>query len=97
MSTAGRGSIAREIRVSSKERSRDVTSTAQRNDRLRELDDDTRRAWDEYVEALRELSGDEYELVEHDSWERLQEELQGVERRRASLGSEQDETTTHSD
>jgi hypothetical protein len=88
LTTASTGSIAEEIRVSSKERSRDVTTTAQRNDRLRELDDDTRRAWDEYVEALRELSGDEYELAEHNSWERLQQELEGVERRRASLGSE---------
>jgi hypothetical protein len=74
-----------------------VTTTTQRNDRLRELDDDTRRAWDDYVEALRELSGDEYELAEHDSWDRLQEELQGVERRRASLGSAPDETATQSD
>jgi hypothetical protein len=74
-----------------------VTSTAERNDGLRELDADTRRAWDDYVEALRELTGDEYELAEHDSWERLQQELQGVERRRASLGSESDETVAHSD
>jgi hypothetical protein len=74
-----------------------VTSIAQRNDRLRELDDDTRRAWDDYVEALRELSGDEYELAEHDSWTRLQEELAGVERRRASLGSDSDESAARSD
>jgi hypothetical protein len=74
-----------------------VTSTAERNDGLRELDADTRRAWDDYVEALRELTGDEYELAEHDSWERLQQELQGVERRRASLGSDPDETVAHSD
>ncbi len=65
-----------------------MTTTAQRNDRLRELDEDTRRAWDEYVEALRELSGDEYELAEHDSWQRLQEELRTVERQRESLSSE---------
>lgn len=65
-----------------------MTTIAQRKDRLRELDADTRRAWDEYVETLRELSGDEYELAEHDSWERLQEELRTVERQRASLSSE---------
>ena len=74
-----------------------MTTTAQRNDRLRELDGEARRAWDDYAEALRELSGDEYELAEHDSWERLQEELQAVERRRASLETEPDETATHSD
>jgi hypothetical protein len=65
-----------------------VTSTAERNDGLRELDADTRRAWDDYAEPLRELTGDEYEHAEHDSWERLQEELRGLERRRASLGCE---------
>lgn len=70
-----------------------MTSTAERNDGLRELDADTRRAWDDYAEALRELAGDEYELAEHDSWERLQEELRGLERRRASLGSEPGEAT----
>jgi hypothetical protein len=62
-----------------------VTSTAQSNDRLRELDADTRRAWDDYAETLRELSGDEYEIAEHDSWERLQEALRVLERKRASL------------
>ena len=69
-----------------------MTTTAQRNDRLRELDADTRRAWDDYAEALRELSGDEYELAEHDSWERLQEELRTLERQRESLSSEPPET-----
>ncbi len=68
-----------------------MTSTAQRDDRLRELDADTRRAWDDYAETLRELTGDEYELAEHDSWERLQDELRGLERRRASLGTESGE------
>jgi hypothetical protein len=97
LTTARAGSIGKEIRVSSKERSRDVTTTAQRNDRLRELDDDTRRAWDDYAEGLRELTGDEYELAEHDSWERLQQELQGVEERRASLGSEPEETAAQAD
>ena len=74
-----------------------MTSTAQRDDKLRELDDDTRRAWDDYVEALRELSGDEYELAEHDSWARLQDELRGLEEERASLGSQPDGSAAQSD
>jgi hypothetical protein len=65
-----------------------VTTIAKDNDRLRELDADTRRAWDDYTTRLRDLTGDEYELAEHDSWERLQEELRGLERRRASLAAE---------
>jgi hypothetical protein len=52
---------------------------------LRELDDDTRRAWVAYSERLRELSGEEYERAERESWSKLQSELRGVERRRRSL------------
>jgi hypothetical protein len=86
--TVGTGSIASESKPRARERSRDVTTTAQRNDRLRELDADRRRAWDEYTERLRDLTGDEYEIAEHDSWTRLQDELDGLERRRASLASQ---------
>lgn len=67
-----------------------MTSTAQHSEGLRELDEDTRRAWDDYAERLRDLTGDEYELAEHDSWERLQRELRTLARRRASLDSESD-------
>jgi hypothetical protein len=52
---------------------------------LRELEDDTRRAWMLYSERLRDLTGDEYERVEHESWAKLQNELRRVERRRRSL------------
>lgn len=62
-----------------------MSPTAYTTDKLRELDDDTRRAWSSYSERIRELSGDEYERAEHESWEELQQELQGLERRRRSL------------
>ena len=54
---------------------------------LHELEDDTRRAWKLYSERLRDLSGDEYERVEHESWTKLQNELTRVERRRRSLSA----------
>lgn len=41
-----------------------MTAIAPDSDKLRELDDDTRRAWNAYNEQLRELSGDEYEHAE---------------------------------
>jgi hypothetical protein len=62
-----------------------VTAIAPDSDKLRELDHDTRRAWNAYSERLRELSGDEYELAERESWTKLQSELRRVERRRRSL------------
>jgi hypothetical protein len=52
---------------------------------LRELDADTRRAWDHYSERVRELSGNEYERVETESWTELQAELQRLEERREAL------------
>ena len=54
-------------------------------DKLRELDEGTRRAWMSYNARLRDLAGDEYERVESDSWTELQRELRRLERRRASL------------
>ena len=62
-----------------------MTATAPDLAKLRELDEDTRRAWMTYHEGLRDLAGDEYERVESDSWTELQRELRRVERRRASL------------
>jgi hypothetical protein len=62
-----------------------VTSIAADDERLRELDADMRRAWGEYSERLRELTGVEYERVEHESWEQLQVELRELERERATL------------
>jgi hypothetical protein len=54
---------------------------------LRELDDDTRRAWDHYRERVRELTGAEYERVESESWTELQAELRPLQERREALGA----------
>ncbi|HEY2769297.1 MAG TPA: hypothetical protein VGI87_01965 [Solirubrobacteraceae bacterium] len=62
-----------------------MTAIAPDSDMLRELDDDTRRAWAAYSERLRELTGEEYERAERESWAKLQSELRRVERRRRSL------------
>jgi hypothetical protein len=62
-----------------------VTAIAPDTDKLRELDDDTRRVWNAYSEELRELSGEAYELAERESWAKLQSELRRLERRRRSL------------
>ncbi len=62
-----------------------MTAIAPDSDTLRQLDDDMRRAWTAYSECLRELSGDEYEQAERESWTKLQSELRRVERRRRSL------------
>ena len=62
-----------------------MSTTAPDLDKLRELDDGTRRAWMAYNERLRDLDGEEYERVESESWTELQAELRRLERRRASL------------
>jgi hypothetical protein len=62
-----------------------VTTIAYRTDKLRELEDDERRAWISYREALRELTGEDYERAEHESWEQLQGELRRLERCRRTL------------
>jgi cell division septum initiation protein DivIVA len=63
----------------------DVTTTVSDTEKLRELDEWTRRAWIAYNERLRDLAGDEYEQAESDSWSELQQELDRLQRRRASL------------
>lgn len=45
---------------------------------LRELDERTRTAWEDYRSSISQLSGDEYEETELVSWERLQEALHRV-------------------
>ena len=62
-----------------------MTAIAPDSEKHRQLDDDTRKAWNDYSERLRELSGDEYERAEHESWDQLQTELRTLERRRRSL------------
>ena len=56
-----------------------MTTTAPDLDKLRELDEGTRRAWMTYNERLRDLAGDEYERIESDSWSELQRELRRLE------------------
>jgi hypothetical protein len=51
-------------------------------DKLRELDEDTRKAWTAYREKTRELLGEDYEREELDAWSDLQGELRRLERRR---------------
>ncbi|HEX3975364.1 MAG TPA: hypothetical protein VGG07_19340 [Solirubrobacteraceae bacterium] len=62
-----------------------MTATAPDTERLQELEADTRLAWSTYSDRLRELSGDEYERVESESWMELQAELQRLEREREEL------------
>jgi hypothetical protein len=62
-----------------------VTTLAPQTEKLREIDEGTRQAWSTYRERLRELSGADYERVEHESWDELQTELRELERRRQSL------------
>jgi hypothetical protein len=79
--TAERGSI--EVRDLGKESA--VTTIAPDTDKLRELDADVRRAWNAYRERLLELSGEDYERTEGESWVVLQNELRRLERRRRLL------------
>jgi len=62
-----------------------VTTIAFDVDRLRELDAGTQEAWKAYLESLRDLSGEEYERVEAESWDELQRELRRIARRRKTL------------
>jgi hypothetical protein len=62
-----------------------VTAIAQDDEKLRELDAGTRRAWTAYSESVRELRGEEYERVEQESWGELQNELRRLQRRRQLL------------
>jgi hypothetical protein len=62
-----------------------MTATAPDKERLQELEADTRLAWSTYSERLRELTGDEYERIETESWTELQAELQRLEREREEL------------
>ena len=57
---------------------------------LRQLDEDTRRAWSAYLEELDGLGGEAYERAEHSSWATLQIELGRLERRRRLLASQWD-------
>jgi hypothetical protein len=64
-----------------------VNAAAPDTDELRQLDADTRRAWRAYSARLRELTGEEYERAERQSWVELQTELRRLARRRESVAS----------
>ncbi len=59
-----------------------MTTIAADADKLRELDRDTHRAWIEYREKTRALSGQAYEHAELEAWTELETELRRLERRR---------------
>jgi hypothetical protein len=79
--TVSAGSIA----VAHLGKESELTSVAPETQQLRELEAGTRHAWTAYRERLRELSGEEYELVESESWSELQTELRRIEQARESL------------
>jgi cell division septum initiation protein DivIVA len=54
-------------------------------DKRRELDAVERQAWQAYSLRLRDLTGEEYEHAESDSWAELQRELRQLARRRKTL------------
>jgi hypothetical protein len=62
-----------------------MNATAVDTEKLRELDEDTRRAWRTYSERIRELDGPEYDEAEVESWDALQQELGRVDRERRRL------------
>jgi hypothetical protein len=51
----------------------------QQAQRLAELDTQTRDAWAEYTDELRELEGRDYEEAEDESWDRLQKRLKQLD------------------
>ena len=62
-----------------------MTPVAPDIEQLQELDAETRLAWSAYTERLRELTGEEYERLESESWDELQAELRRLEGERESL------------
>lgn len=47
--------------------------------RLADIESRTRRAWEAYNEALRDLRGRDYEEAEDESWARLQKRLKQLD------------------
>jgi hypothetical protein len=62
-----------------------VTTIAPDTEKLREFDEDERRAWTEYYDNIQDLTGEQYEQVELESWDTLQGELRRIERGRRLL------------
>jgi hypothetical protein len=81
LTTASVGSIA----VQDLGKELPVTAIAPDGEHIHQLDSDTCQAWHAYSARLRDLSGEEYERAERESWAKLQSDLRRVERRRRSL------------
>jgi len=62
-----------------------VATIAPDIEKLRELDADVRRAWNDYHYHVQDLTGAEYEQVEPEAWDILQGELRRIDRRRRLL------------
>ena len=62
-----------------------MTTIAPDTEKQRELDEEERRAWNEYYDNIQELTGSEYEQVELESWDALQGELSRIARGRRLL------------
>ena len=54
-------------------------------EKVRELDAFERQAWQAYSQRLQDLSGEDYERAESDSWAELQRQLVQLARRRKTL------------
>ncbi|MGC9222036.1 MAG: hypothetical protein ACP5H2_11940 [Solirubrobacteraceae bacterium] len=54
-------------------------------EKLRELDEEERHAWQDYYQQIQNLTGEQYEQTEIESWEALQGQLRRIERRRRLL------------
>ncbi|MDE3133235.1 MAG: hypothetical protein KGL15_04130 [Acidobacteriota bacterium] len=62
-----------------------MNTIAPDTDKQREFDDDERRVWNEYYDNIQELTGLEYEQVELEAWDTLQDELRRIEHGRRLL------------
>lgn len=62
-----------------------MTSVAPDRDQRSEPDPCTRQAWSDYSERLRELTGEEYERAESESWLKLQTELRRIQQEQETL------------
>jgi hypothetical protein len=62
-----------------------MTTIAVDTEKVRQLDEATRRAWTAYRDRLRDLSAEQYEVVESAGWDQLQVELGRLEQRRMAL------------
>jgi hypothetical protein len=51
----------------------------------RDLEQETRRAWDEYADSVRDLHGEEYDRTELDAWTHLQATLHALREGEAPL------------